>query len=196
MRIGIIDSGKGGTFIGSKLKYYFNVDIEQWIPPYFVSYSNITLDELSRLVDIHCEYLVSKQVNIIVIGCMTISTNLKEYIDSKVNLPVYDLYNCLPIFDKDTLVIGTTNTIKSSKFNDYITLACPDIAGAIENNCEAIIEGLLRRYEHTLTYTHPFSKVILGCSHYSIHRSIFERYYNKTIIDPSDYLINKIKSIL
>jgi len=193
LRLGVIDSGKGGEYISNLLTEKFKVNTLQWKPPYFRSYSNMDLDTLKNQVDLHLDYLHQSQVDLIIIGCMTLSTNLLDYIKSSTNLPVYDLYSNLPEFDIHTLCIATFNSINSNKFKNYLQLPCPNLAKAIEGGYPLLIPGLLRGYETTLKRVHKVNRVILGCSHYSVHKYIFQEYYkNCQIIDPTEYLIDSL----
>jgi len=194
IKFGIIDSGKGGTYVGDRLKQVFNVEIIQWRPHYFISYSNLPYIKLRDVVDTHLEYLYNNNVDAIIIGCMSLSTTINYYIEQRSTVPVYNLYQYLPKFSKDTLIIGTQNTINSNKFNEYIRMSCPPLSKAIEGGSEDLIPGLLKSYEHKYSYAKVFNNVILGCSHYPIAIKIFTQYYkDKTIIDPVDYLIDGLK---
>ena len=193
MKIGVIDSGKGGEYVASVIAERFNV--ETYIAPkiFYKSYSNMSMNELKRECNFQIEVLKNLEVNIIVVGCMTLSTNLLDYIKDISNVPVYDLYTNLEKFDEFTLLIGTFNTVNSGKFSEYHTIACPDIAPAIEDGYLALVQGLLRGYEYRERKVFPFNKVILGCSHYSTCKNIFKDYYkNITIIDPVDYLLERL----
>lgn len=198
LRVGLIDSGKGGEYISSLLQERFNVETVRWVPSFFISYSNMGMDDLVRNAEYHIEFLLSSNVDMVVIGCMTLSTNLTNFIRRQLgNIPVYDLYEFLPMFGSNTLVIGTTNTINSRKFNNYITLPCPDISKSIEGGCVGIVIGLLRGYECSLRPASNFDRVILGCSHYSICKNLFEEYYfEKKIVDPIEYLLDNLKGKL
>jgi glutamate racemase len=195
LRVGVIDSGKGGEYVGTKIKEIINCEVVQWKPPYFMSYSNMTMDDLINRCDIHTEFLKENKVDLVVIGCMTLSTNLRRYIKNNMGtIPVYDLYTNLPELNSTTLVIGTTNTINSNAFKGCVTLPVPNVSSAIEGGFDSLVPGYLRGYEASIKYLPEFSAVVLGCSHYSICKDIIAEHYRPAvIIDPVDYLIEQLK---
>lgn len=196
-RIGVIDSGKGGEYLEKRLLEIFNVKIYRWIPKYFISYSDLPLSSLKKQVNIHLDYLQKFDLDILIIGCMSLSTTLSSYIRSKVKIKVFDLYEVLPIFNSNTLIIGTNNTIKSNKFQNYLVMGCPNLSKYIEGGTIDIIPRLLESYQVSLNINKDFDTVILGCSHYPIAIKEFSDYYkNKTIINPINYLLNELKYVL
>lgn len=193
MKIGVIDSGYGGSHICSLIRTRYEVEVAQWKPVYFRSYSDLSISDLRNQCDVHIEYLLQEKVDLIVIGCMTLSTNLSYYIKRKSGLPVVDLYEGLPYFDDETLIISTTNTAKSGMFDRYILFPCPDLASCIEEGYPSLIPGYLKGYEVSNRHNRTFTKVILGCSHYSNYKKEFEKYYQGLeIIDPVKYLMEKL----
>lgn len=193
MKIGIIDSGFGGEHISSLLRDKYKCETVQWTPILFRSYSDMDMDELVHQCNLHLDFLLNQNVDLIIVGCMTLSTNLSKYIKAKAHTEVVDLYEGLPEFDEHTLVISTTNTANSGKFNKYIRLACPNLSSSIQSGYTSLVPGLLRGYELMVKMVLPFNKVILGCSHYSGCKEVFKDYYKDVqIIDPVDYLMDKI----
>lgn len=194
MKIGIIDSGLGGEYIGEFLKRYIDCEIIMYQPVYFTSYSNMSMDDLVCRCETHINYLKSHEVDIVVIGCMTISTNLTRFIRRHMDgIPVYDMCEFLPEFNEDTMIIATTNTIKSGVFDKYFTIATPDLSTAIEKKCERLIPSYLAGYESSIKYIPVVKRVLLGCTHYSVCKEIFDAYYKRCeVIDLIPYLIEGV----
>lgn len=196
IRCGIIDSGKGGKYIGSLLQEQFDVEVFQWTPIFFSSYSDMCADDLVHQCDSHIKYLKEEKVDVVIIGCMTLSTNLVNYITRHFNIPVLDLYTNLPKLSSNTLVIATTNTINSNKFKHCVGMPTPDLSRSIEKDCCSIVTGLLRGYEMMDRRADHCSEILLGCSHYSIVKEeLIEYYKGRTVIDPIDYLIKDFKKV-
>lgn len=194
MKVGIIDSGRGGKYIGELLQQQFDVEIIRREQFFFRSYSDMNMDDLILECDAHLAYLKENKVELVVIGCMTLSTNLVKYIERNVDVPIVDMYSNLPELPQDTLILGTTNTINSNKFDRYTTMPVPDISSSIEKGYTSLVTGLLRGYEMGNRRADLCSTILLGCSHYSIVRKEFEEYYKgRTVIDPVDYLIEDFK---
>src|SRR5699024_8586110 len=95
-------------------------------------YGSKSILELKQLSSRIINFLLDKNVDIIIIACGTISTNLSEYLKSKYPyIPIYDVVSpILEIIDEDTTVLATTVTVNSGKFKNAI--ACPLLVPLIE----------------------------------------------------------------
>ena len=161
MKIGIFDSGIGGLTVLKELikyhnEYYYFGDNTN------IPYGSKSILELKQLSSRIINFLLDKNVDIIIIACGTISTNLSEYLKSKYPyIPIYDVVSpILEIIDEDTTVLATTVTVNSGKFKNAI--ACPLLVPLIEKG-EDCTDALKQYLAQVKT-----NKIVLGCTHYPI----------------------------
>ena len=161
MKIGIFDSGIGGLTVLKELikypnEYYYFGDNTN------IPYGSKSILELKQLSSRIINFLLDKNVDIIIIACGTISTNLSEYLKSKYPyIPIYDVVSpILEIIDEDTTVLATTSTVNSGKFKNAI--ACPLLVPLIEKG-EDCTDALKQYLAQVKT-----NKIVLGCTHYPI----------------------------
>lgn len=161
MKIGIFDSGIGGLTVLKELikypnEYYYFGDNTN------IPYGSKSILELKQLSSRIINFLLDKNVDIIIIACGTISTNLSEYLKSKYPyIPIYDVVSpILEIIDEDTTVLATTATVNSGKFKNAI--ACPLLVPLIEKG-EDCTDALNQYLAQVKT-----NKIVLGCTHYPI----------------------------
>ena len=77
MRIGIFDSGVGGlTVLKNLYKHYPNNEYIYFGDALNLPYGNKTKEELINLADKDVEFLINKNVDLIIIACGTISSNM------------------------------------------------------------------------------------------------------------------------
>lgn len=186
MRIGIFDSGIGGLTVLKELlnypnEYYYcgdNINIP---------YGTKSIDELKLLSCKMIDFLLTKNVDLIIIACGTISTNIFEYLKNKYNIPIYDIISpILDIIDDDTTVLATPMTVKSNKFIKAI--ACPLLVPLIEKS-EDCTESLKEYLSQVRT-----NKIVLGCTHYPILTDkIKEINPNLEIINMGKVLCQKLR---
>ncbi len=180
MKIGVFDSGIGGLTVLKELinkypcntYYYFGDNIN-------IPYGTKTKYELKTLSSKIIDFLLTKEVDIIIIACGTISSNVYFELKEIYDIPIYDIIS--PTVDylnnsnyKMIGVLATEMTVKSQVFNkinkDIYQVSCPKLVPLIEENLD---------YSSTLDeYLNQLPKVdtiVLGCTHYPV----FEDYLNK-----------------
>jgi len=209
LRIGVIDSGKGGEYISNLIKEAFpKASIIRYMKEEFVSYAGISLESLFIEADEHINFLAHNNVDAIVIGCMTLSVNALEYIKSKVYCPVFDLYTCLNFVSSNTTIIATYNTIESGRFDFCNTIDGQNLSGLIEeylpwinknHECESEQEYFTRIIEECYTaHRRPVSNTLLiGCSHYFwVEKYLIDVFNPSVIIHPGKELVKELKLLL
>lgn len=202
-KIGIIDSGKGGAQLESLIKNTFLnkcILTVRYQPTNFESYSNVSMQRLCILCQEHIDFICQDNIpNVIIIACMTLSTNCLDFVKSIVpdSVIVLDMLTCLPYLHNNTTIFGTLNTIKSGRFKYCIEIPCSSLSTLIEQEqCKDIIKAdILKSVKHfNLIVT---STILLGCSHYSIVKDIFQELFNPDkIIDPLELIVNQLKEII
>ena len=162
MKIGLFDSGVGGlTVLKELLKYkneyyYFGDNIN-------IPYGTKTKYELQILSSKIIEFLLTKDVDMIIIACGTISSNVYEYLKNKYNIPIYDIISPTLNYlkDKPYYTFATPMTCKSKIFDNAIE--CPLLVPSIENGKD--VTPALKEYLDKIPLN---SNLVLGCTHYPI----------------------------
>ena len=92
MRIGMFDSGVGGlTVLKSFIKYHPNNEYFYYGDTLNVPYGDKTKEELIELSKKIIKYLENKKVDIIIIACGTISSNVYDDLTKITNIPIYSI---------------------------------------------------------------------------------------------------------
>lgn len=214
--IGIFDSGLGGLRLLNDLKKQFPNESFIYLGdtahlPYG-SKSQKTIQSYSKKI---VDFLVSKNVKMIVIACNTASSLAAIYLKKIFDIPIVEVITpCLQAAIKKTKnkrvgIIGTNATIESkiysnsiNKINNKILVfekACPLLVPIIEvgeqNNL--IIEELFNKYFSDLLKS-KIDTLILGCTHYSIIEKKITTFFNNEIklITSSNSLYYPVKNTL
>lgn len=172
MRIGVIDSGVGGLTVLKELinKYpqnnYFYCGDNINIP-----YGSKNKEQLITLTDKMLTFLLKKKVEMIIIACGTISSNIYNELKEKYTTPIYEIIS--PTIDylkkrqyKKVALLATPMTVKSKAFENTIKIACPLFVSLIENNDYGLkLDEAINLY---LSSLNNIDALILGCTHYPI----------------------------
>lgn len=199
MRIGVFDSGLGGINVLSCLiKKYPNNDYIYFGDTKNLPYGDKTMDELYRLAREAISFLLTKNVDIIIIACGTISSNCYHTLKNEYNIPIYDIVSPTIEYLKNCSldkigVIGTKRTIESNIFNipnkSIKMLATPSFVPIIENN---LIEEKKEDIIDELSCFKDSDILVLGCTHYPSLKKIIDE-MNINTLDMGEVLINKLK---
>lgn len=202
VRIGVIDSGLGGELVGKRVREKLGeVEIFQYKPASFISYSSSSLEQLFIKCKTHIEYLEEKDVELIIVGCMTLSTNCLQFITESSKVPVLDLYTVLGTLDNEWAIIATENTIRSGKFAHCKEIPCGTLSSIIENkntlpyfSYRKVFKDTLKNYIKN-SEVGDITKLILGCSHYPLEKELILSVLDKDveILDPIEKLLEIIK---
>ena len=201
MRIGLFDSGTGGlTVLKAFLDNHPENEYIYYGDTLNLPYGEKTIDELHSFAKKIISFLISKNVDIIVIACGTISANLYDVLKQEFDIPIYSVISEIPEYIekhnyKNTLVLATSATINSHIYKrliktNVIEVACPKLVPIIESNDYSRLEEALDLY---LESKDVIDSIILGCTHYPIIRKEIESKINNVdIIDIGEVLANKI----
>lgn len=208
MKIGVFDSGKGGTVILEEIKkllpdeeYLFIGDSEN------CPYGEKLDEELMEIVESIVEKLKDWGAKIVVVACNTATTRcidrLRElYPDLKFvgTEPAVKLAS--EIGAEKVLVMATPGTIESERLNSLVEknrkngqkmelLACAGLADAIENDKH--IDETLKK---VLKGTGEFDLVVLGCTHYSLIKDKIQKCFPQAkLIDGNIGVANRVKEL-
>ena len=166
-------------------------------------YGDKSIQELYEYSKKIIDYLYSKNVDIIVIACGTVSANLYDILKKEVKVPIYSVMSELNNYFKEqkfnkTLVLATTKTIDSHVFKkivekEVIEVACPKLVPLIESNNIEMVDKVLDEY---IPQNIDFDSLVLGCTHYPIIKELIMNKINKNvkIIDMGEILAKRIKT--
>ena len=199
MRIGVFDSGLGGINVLSCLiKKYPNNEYVYFGDTKNLPYGDKSKEELMKLASDAIEFLINKNVNLIIIACGTISSNCYNELKTKYNIPLYDIISPTLEYLRDIKlnkigIIGTKKTIESNIFNidgkDILMKATPSFVPIIENN------DVIEKKDFILDELNCFNNydlIVLGCTHYPILKDLIESNLNTKTLDMGEVLANKI----
>ena len=198
MKIGLFDSGLGGlTVLKRLIEKYPNNEYVYFGDTKNNPYGNKTKEELLVLSTKIINFLTSKNVDLIIIACGTVSSNIYINLKDKYNIPIIDIItptiNYLNNSNYKKIGVlatqGTTNTkIFSNNINkDVKEIACPNFVPLIENNDFSNLNNYI---EVCLNELKDRDIIVLGCTHYPIIKDRISNYLNDSIklLDMSECL--------
>lgn len=205
MKIGIFDSGKGGTTVMAAIKAklpeaeYFYIGDSKNCP-----YGEKSDAELMRIVTDHVETLKSWGAEVIVIACNTATTRCIERLRQK--YPELKFVGTEPAIKlavgtgaRKILVMATPGTIESERTARLMEayrqtkqkirlLACPGLADAIE-----LGTGVREKLVELLAKVPEPEVVVLGCTHYSLIKPEIQKYFPGTkLIDGNEGVAKRV----
>lgn len=213
--IGIFDSGVGGITVLKEIQkelpnedYIYLGDTENF------SYGEKSQDEIVKLAIKNVEYLIKKDVKIIVIACGTATSQAIESLHLKFDIPIVGIIE--PTIQyvkkqkyKEIGVIATEGTIRNGAWEkklkenipniNVISRACPMLATIAEEGRATGEEGRNAIRE----YMKPFKekridKIILGCTHFPIYEQVIRKElgYDVELINTGRTVSNYLKKYL
>lgn len=200
MRVGVFDSGLGGINVLSCLiKKYPNNEYIYFGDTKNLPYGNKNKEELLKLSSDAIDFLLSKNVNLIIIACGTISSNCYHELKEKYSIPLYDIISPTIEYLKNSNfnkigVIGTNKTIESGIFDIFdksiLMKATPSLVPIIENN--EILENK-ESIINELKCFKDYDLLVLGCTHYPVLKDLIEKEINVKTLDMGEVLTDSIK---
>ncbi|MBR2841448.1 glutamate racemase [Candidatus Saccharibacteria bacterium] len=205
MKIGIFDSGKGGTTVMAAIKErlpeaeYFYIGDSRNCP-----YGEKTDEELMKITRRHVETLKKKGARIIVIACNTATTRCiaklrQEYPELKFvgTEPAIKLATETGV--KRILVMATPGTIESERTARLMAeyqrprqkirlLACPGLADVVEAGA-----GIDEKLAELLAKIPAPEVIVLGCTHYSLIKPEIQKYFPEAkLIDGNEGVAKRV----
>ena len=203
MKIGVFDSGIGGLTVLKRLIEKFpNNEYIYYGDTKNVPYGDKSIEELKVLSSNIINFLIEKEVDMIVIACGTISSNLSTCLKEKYNIRIIDIISpvidCLNNSNYEKIgVIATQATINSKIFSKNLNkevkeVACPKFVPLIESNNFSELENY---YSYYLDNLKDRDLIVLGCTHYPIIKKQISKYLGNNIklLDMAE-CINDIKN--
>lgn len=207
MRIGVFDSGMGGiTVLKELIKYHPNQEYIYVGDNKHLPYGEKTKKELLNLSSRIIEFLIKEKVDIILIACGTVSSNVYEELKEKYKVPIFNIIDSTIVkIKQDNIkslaVLATPATINSHIFKNKLKdinvteISCgafvPLIEGKIDIRFKDIyIEQYLKQIKKD-----NINNIVLGCTHYPLLEQDIRSYlgdiniYNMgTVLSNSIYL--------
>lgn len=180
MRVGLCDSGLGGLTVLKELrkKYpkndYIYIGDNKNIP-----YGNKSLDELINLGQNLIDFLEKKNVDLIIIACGTLSSNVIPFL--KTNTKIIDVVRPTIKYineniKKKVTVFATDATIKSHIFRDNLKYGCTEVACPL---FVPMIENDDIDVSKIVSMVPNDDIIVLGCTHFPL----IEKYLNNETIN-------------
>lgn len=183
MKIGVIDSGIGGlTVLKELIRKYPNNQYIYYGDTLNNPYGNKNKYELFKLSKKMIDYLISQEVDKIVIACGTLSVNVYQELKEIYNIKLYSVMKpvikYLNSSDERIGIIATEMTIKSGLFNNLsYKKACPMFVPLIEKREYSKIDKYIEEYLDDCTV----ETLIMGCTHYPILQDKLNKYFNNRV---------------
>ncbi len=182
--IGVFDSGKGGEITTTYLRQRFPelqftfLDDQEHAP-----YGEKTNEQILELANNMVQRLLERNVDAIVVACHTISSTCFDRVQTHSPVPLISVNKALlsdlltePI-SKRIGLLATSATVRSGWFAQHITssipdsftvsIACPELATAIDAQDAAWIDNLLDDCLQQLPLN-SLDTLALACTHYPV----------------------------
>lgn len=215
--IGIFDSGIGGlTVAKAVMKKLPNENIIYFGDTAHVPYGTKSDQAINRYSAQITQFLVKRNVKIILIACNSVSAVAKETVTSIAGtIPVLDVISAgtraaIASGSKKIGVIGTLATIGSGAYKDSLnqldpnlqitSKACPLLVPLAEEGWtdNEIAEKTLSLYLSDFT-GNKIDSIILGCTHYPLFKPKIQSLLNHnrvSVIDSADAIADMTESLL
>ena len=205
-KIGVFDSGLGGlTAVKEIMSLFPNESIVYFGDTGRVPYGTRSKETILKYTYDDINFLLSRDVKMIVIACGTASSAALPEIKTEFNVPIYGVvdsgaYEAARVTKNNKIgIIGTTATIKSGAYNKYLAeynnkvqtfeKACPLFVPLVENGhfdtpvTELVVEEYLKDIKDAGVDT-----LILGCTHYPLLKSAISKYMGDgvTLVSPGE----------
>lgn len=214
MKIGVFDSGIGGTTILDAIKkllpneeYFYIADSKN------CPYGEKSDTELYKIVRTNVDELKKWGAKIIVIACNTATTKCitklrQDYPELKFIGTEPAIKLAVTTNTKNILVMATPGTIESERTKALLKenqkpdqriqlLACPGLADTIEFNLDKNNSKITQKLDELLEDTdRDYGAVVLGCTHYSLIKPMIQKYFpTAKLIDGNEGITKRVNAI-
>lgn len=180
--IGMFDSGCGGlTVLKEYIKELPNENFIYFGDTAHLPYGDKSKEKIIEYSKNIVEFLISKNVKMIIIACGTASAQAYEELKANYDIPIKNIIEpvAASINDKNVGVVATKGTIKSNAWQNAIlkynpdtnvtSIACPLFVPIVEEGFtdSKIADYAVKEYISKFKDTN-ITSLILGCTHYPI----------------------------
>lgn len=192
--IGILDSGIGGLSVLSELDKTLN----EYRLIYLgdnknAPYGNKSVRQLYSLTIPNLILLKNYNIDVLVLGCNTLSVNLLTQISDYVNVKTFGVFPPVELFQirkEKTLLLSTISTSKKFQgIENVFSFGLVNLAKDIEDNAFNLNSLNLSPHFALLNDRKTtFDNVILGCTHYNlIKNKIFDHLKPKKVLSGVEF---------
>ena len=203
MKVGVFDSGVGGlTVLKELLKEIGSAEFIYYGDSFNSPYGTKTIEDIQKLCYKISEFLIDKDVDLIVIACNTATVASLDYLKEKFpTLPIIGVINpgaTMALRESKNKKIGVLSTPLTAKTNAYknaiqnlnenyevyqqgCELLCPMIEKGWKDNEES--HNILKNYIENLPK--DIDTLILGCTHYPYLEEKIRDIAKCTIVNPA-----------
>lgn len=214
MKIGVFDSGMGGTTILKAVRKLLPEEEYRYI----ADSKNCPYGEkpITLLYSIVCEKvedLKSWGAEIIVVACNTATVRCIDRL--RRDYPEIEFVGTEPAVKlalqtgaHKVLVLATPNTINSERMKMLAEknrqegqivdlLVCPGLAETIEKYYDKDKERVRGKLRELLKKDESYDAVVLGCTHYPLVKEMIQEFYpNAELIDGADGVARRVKELV
>lgn len=205
MRIGVFDSGVGGVTVLKEListhpfhEYIYYGDTAH------MPYGEKSKEQLYQYVQNIIDFFITQKVELILIACGTVSTNIYKELTEQYQIPIVDIITPTISFLKGQSyqsigVLATSMTIQSGIFESSLdgisvtSIACPKLVPLIEKGnkdteeCHNVLVEYLKPMKEN-----QIGAIIMGCTHYPVLMNQMKDIYDTTYINMGTCLVETV----
>lgn len=202
-KIAILDSGIGGLSVLRELdKVLLNTTFIYLGDNQNAPYGNKTIPNLWGLTLNNLELIKEQKVDLLVLGCNTLSVNLIDRIQDYLSIKTIGTFPPVEssiINGEKTLLLSTVATAKKfTNLNGLTICGLENLAGDIETNLFNLDRVNLSEHFRCLhSEKKYFDVVILGCTHYEfLKKQIFNHFQPKKISSGVELAVRQTLKLL
>lgn len=205
MRVGMFDSGIGGlTILKEFIKIHPFNEYIYYGDTINMPYGEKNKEELMNISREIINFLITKDVDIIIIACGTLASNIYKEIKKEYKIPIYDIIK--PTIEelkendiKRVLLLGTEKTIESKLFENKLkninihvdAKACPKFAPILEGKIKEDINLVLQDYLYDYKGMN-LDCIVPACTHYNLIKDEMEKYMGIEVLNIGEILTRRI----
>lgn len=214
--IGLFDSGFGGlTVLNEIVNILPQENIVYLGDTAHLPYGNKSPETILQLALNNAEFLLQKQIKLLVIACNTACSHALQSLQKKLSIPVFGVINpglellVSSTKSKNVAILGTSSTIQSGiyqtqirQYDPQITvhpIPCPLFVPLIEEGYgdHDVTKVIAREYLGHLK-EHKIDAALLACTHYPLIRETLKEVLGNEValIEPASFLAAQIKNFL
>lgn len=213
--IGVFDSGIGGLTVLKELEETFKEENFIYLGDTLnFPYGDKTKEEIISFSKSNIEYLISKNVKMIIIACGTATSQSLDEMRELFDIPIMGIIEPTVQYVKNMSirkigVIATTGTIRSGAWEkslkkqisdiEVVSNACPLLAGIAEEGKATSKESIeaVHNYMEIFKQNH-IDTIILGYTHYPIYDEIIKKEfsYKVNLINTGKAVAQNVKKYL
>lgn len=213
--IGVFDSGIGGlTVVRELMRYLPHESIVYFGDTARVPYGGKSAEIIQKFADQIVRFLISKDVELIVIACNTASAIALDWLKNQYPIPIVGVIKAgAKMAVKSTSnnrvgIIGTRATIRSRAYITAInklhpgikvySKSCPLLVPLVEESSESTVVQLILTQYLTDFKKKNIDTLILGCTHYPLIKNNIQTVIGEDVklIDSASAVAYEVRSIL